>query len=171
MAENRVIGRDNALPWHLPADLKRFKALTMGHAVVIGRKTFDAIGRVLPGRRWVVLTRDAAWRHPGVERATGLDAALATVPEADEVFVAGGAEVYAQALARADRLYVTVIHADVEGDARFPAIERSRWRLVEDERHATDDRHAFAYSFRRYERREQSAISNRQSVGRPPADC
>ena len=73
MAENRVIGRDNALPWHLPADLKRFKALTMGHAVVIGRKTFDAIGRVLPGRRWVVLTRDAAWRHPGVERATGCE--------------------------------------------------------------------------------------------------
>jgi dihydrofolate reductase len=155
MAENRVIGRHNALPWHLPADLRRFKALTMGHAVIIGRKTFEAIGRVLPGRRWVVLTRDAAWRHSGVETATGLDGALATLAGEAEVFVAGGAEVYALALARADRLYVTLIHADVEGDARFPAFDPSRWRLVEDERHDADARHALPYSFRRYEHAEK----------------
>ena len=170
MAENRVIGRNNALPWHLPADLKRFKALTMGHAVMLGRKTFDAIGRVLPGRRWVVLTRDAGWRRDGVEVVHSLEEALAALAGEAEVFVAGGTEIYAQALGRADRLYVTVIHADVEGDARFPAIDPSRWRPVEDERHAGDERNAFGYSFRRYERREQSAIGNRQSVGRPPAD-
>jgi dihydrofolate reductase len=152
MAENRVIGRSNALPWHLPADLKRFKALTMGHAVILGRKTFDAIGRVLPGRRWIVLTRDAGWRRAGVETVHDLDGALAALAEEAEVFVAGGAEVYALALGRADRLYVTVIHGDVEGDARFPVLEPSRWRLVEDERHDADDRHALPYSFQRYER-------------------
>lgn len=155
MAENRVIGRDNGLPWHLPADLQRFKALTMGHAVIIGRKTFEAIGKVLPGRRWVVLTRDAAWHRSGVETAPGLDRALATLAGEAEVFVAGGGEVYALALPRAERLYVTLIHADVEGDARFPALDASRWRLVEDERHAADERHALPYSFRRYERAEK----------------
>lgn len=162
MAENRVIGRNDALPWHLPADLKRFKDLTMGHAVILGRKTFDAIGRVLPGRRWVVLTRDAGWHQPGVETARDLDGAIAALAGEREVFVAGGGEVYALALGRADRLYVTLIHANVEGDTQFPAFDSSRWRLVEDERHEADARHAFAYSFRRYERRAQSAISNRQ---------
>jgi dihydrofolate reductase len=152
MAENRVIGRSNALPWHLPGDLKRFKALTMGHAVIVGRKTFDAIGRVLPGRRWVVLTRDAGWRRPGVETAPDLDGAIAALAGEGEVFVAGGAAVYTLALERADRLYVTVIHADVEGDTQFPPFDLSRWRLVDDERHEADEQHAFAYSFRRYER-------------------
>ena len=152
MAEHRVIGRDNALPWHLPADLKRFKRLTMGHAVIIGRKTFDAFGRVLPGRRWIVLTRDAAWRRAGVEPVRDLDAAIATLGGEVEVFVAGGAEVYSLALARADRLYVTFVHAVVEGDARFPALDPAEWRLTEDERHQADENHVFAYSFRRYER-------------------
>ena len=158
MAENRVIGRNNALPWHLPADLKRFKALTMGHAVIIGRKTFAAIGRALPGRRWIVLTRDARWRREGVVTAGDLDAAIAALAgegeegEEGEVFVAGGAEVYLLTLPRADRLYVTIVHAAVEGDTRFPALDPAAWRLVEDERHEADERHAFAYSFRRYER-------------------
>ena len=168
MAENRVIGRNNALPWHLPADLKRFKALTMGHAVIVGRKTFEAIGRVLPGRRWIVLTRDAGWHRAGVETAGALDAAIAALAEeADdgeegEVFVAGGAEVYLLALPRADRLYVTVVHAAVEGDTRFPALNAAAWRLVEDERHEADERHAFAYSFRRYERAKREAGSGKR---------
>jgi dihydrofolate reductase len=93
MAENRVIGRNATLPWHLPADLKRFKALTMGHAVIIGRKTFDAIGRVLPGRRWLVLTRDAGWHRAGVETAQDLDRAIAALAGEGEVFVAGGGQV------------------------------------------------------------------------------
>jgi len=152
MARNRVIGRNNALPWHLPADLIRFKSLTMGHAVILGRKTFDAIGKPLPGRRWIVLTRDRGWRHPGVDLAHDLDQALLGVAGDAEVFVAGGAEVYAQALARADRIYLTVIHAEIEGDARFPELEPTEWTLVEDQRHEADERHAFPYSFRRYER-------------------
>jgi len=152
MARNRVIGRNNALPWHLPADLIRFKSLTMGHAVILGRKTFDAIGKPLPGRRWIVLTRDRGWRHAGVDLAHDLDQALLGVAGDAEVFVAGGAEVYAQALARADRIYLTVIHAEIEGDARFPELEPTEWTLVEDQRHEADERHAFPYSFRRYER-------------------
>lgn len=162
MAENRVIGRNDTLPWHLPADLKRFKGLTMGHAVIIGRKTFDGIGRALPGRRWVVLTRDAGWQQPGVETARELDGAIATLAGEREVFVAGGGEVYARALERADRLYVTVIHANVEGDTRFPALDLSRWRLVEDERHEADARHVFAYSFRRYERLRREAATGKR---------
>ncbi len=152
MAQNRVIGRNNALPWHLPADLQRFKSLTMGHAVILGRKTFDTIGRPLPGRRWIVLTRDRGWRHAGVAVAHDLDQALRGIAHDAEVFVAGGAQVYAQALARADRIYLTVIHAEIEGDTRFPEIEASEWRQIEDQRHDADARHAYAYSFRRYER-------------------
>jgi len=153
MAQNRVIGRANTLPWRLPADLQHFKTLTMSHAVILGRKTFDSIGKVLPGRRWIVLTRQRDWRRPGVEVAHDLDDALRMVPEEPEVFVAGGAEVYRQALPRADRLYLTVIHTDIEGDARFPELDASRWKQVEDQPHAPDDRNAYSYSFRRYERR------------------
>ena len=153
MAENRVIGRNNALPWHLPADLKRFKTLTMGHTVILGRKTFDVIGKALPGRRWIVLTRDPRWNHAGVAVAHDLDHALRGVAGEGEVFVAGGADVYAQALARAERIYLTLIHARIEGDARFPEIGTGEWRLIDDQRHEADERHAYAYSFRRYERR------------------
>src|SRR5574341_1550263 len=151
MAQHRVIGRNNALPWHLPADLKRFKSLTIGHAVILGRKTFDAIGKPLPGRRWIVLTRDRGWHHAGVDVAHDLDQALRGVARDAEVFVAGGAEVYAQAVARADRIYLTVIHAEIEGDARFPALKPTDWTLLEDERHEGDGRHALAFSFQRYE--------------------
>jgi dihydrofolate reductase len=153
MAQNRVIGRNHALPWRLPADLQHFKALTMGHAVILGRKTFDSIGKVLEGRRWTVLTRQGDWRHAGVEVAHDLDAALRMLSAEPEVFVAGGAEVYRQALPRADRLYLTVIHTDIEGDAHFPELDASRWRLVEDEQHDADQRNPMAYSFRRYDRR------------------
>lgn len=153
MAQNGVIGRNNALPWHLPADLQHFKALTMGHPVILGRKTFDSIGKVLAGRRWIVLTRQRDWRHAGVEVARDLDAALRTLSAEPEVFVAGGAEVYRHALPRADRLYLTVIHKDIEGDARFPELDLSPWTLLEDERHDPDERNALPYSFRRYKRR------------------
>jgi dihydrofolate reductase len=152
MAQNGVIGRNNALPWRLPADLRHFKALTMGHAVILGRKTFDSIGRVLEGRRWMVLTRQRDWRHPGVDVAHDLDEALRRLSAESQVFVAGGAEVYRQALPRAHRLFLTVIHADVEGDARFPALDLRQWTLVDHERHDPDEAHAFPFSFRVYQR-------------------
>lgn len=152
MAENRVIGRGNALPWHLPADMKRFKALTMGHAVIMGRKTFETMGKPLVGRRNLVITRDRAWSKPGVDVAHDLAGAIQLAGNDALVFVAGGAEIYELALARANRLDLTVVHAPVDGDARFPDFPLSEWSLVTDERHAADERHAFPFSFRRYER-------------------
>ena len=153
MAQNGVIGRNNALPWRLPADLKHFKALTMGHAVILGRKTFDSICRVLEGRRWVVLTRRRDWHPTGVDVAHDLDDAFRLLAREAEVFVAGGADVYRQAMPRADRLHLTVIHRDFDGDARFPALDPAQWRLTDDERHDPGNQSTLAYSFRRYERR------------------
>ncbi len=133
-AENRVIGRAGGLPWRLPADLKHFKAATMGKPVVMGRRTWQSIGRPLPGREIVVVTRDPAFRAEGVRQAPDLDAALALAGRlaaergADEVMIAGGAEIYALALPRADRIYLTEVHVAVEGDALFPALDPADWR-------------------------------------------
>jgi len=132
VAENGVIGGDNQLLWRLPEDLKRFKALTMGHTLVMGRKTFDSIGRPLPGRTTIVITRDRAWTREGVTVAHNLDDAL-TVARG-EVFIAGGGEIYAQAMARAERLYITHVKARFDGDARFPPIDAT-WRAAEREAH------------------------------------
>jgi dihydrofolate reductase len=152
MSENRVIGRDNALPWHLPADFKRFKALTTGHTLIMGRKTFDSIGKALPGRRTIVLTRVRDWQKAGVDVVHDLETAIQSAASDREVFVAGGADVYRQALPRADRIYLTVVHAEVRGDAQFPEIDPHEWNLAEEEHHPSDERNAFSFTFRRYER-------------------
>jgi dihydrofolate reductase len=129
VAENRVIGAGNRLPWRLSADLKRFKALTMGHTLIMGRKTFDSIGRPLPGRTTIVVTRDRGWTREGVVAAHSLDEALSRA--SGEIFVAGGGEIYAQAMARADRLYLTQVKARFDGDAFFPPIDPAIWHAVE----------------------------------------
>jgi dihydrofolate reductase len=152
MAENRVIGRGDRLPWHLPADLRRFKALTTGHTLIMGRKTFDTIGKPLPDRHTIVVTRDPSWRNPGVEVTHDLRSAIERSAREAEVFVAGGAEVYRQALPYAGRIYLTLVHASIEGDAHFPDFPSSEWTLVEDEPHAADERNRYPFSFRRYER-------------------
>lgn len=152
MAENRVIGRDNTLPWHLPADFKRFKALTTGHTLIMGRKTFDSIGKALPGRRTIVLTRARDWQKAGVDVVHDLETAIRRAGTDPEVFVAGGADIYRQALPRADRIYLTVVHAEVPGDTQFPEIDPHAWTLVAEEHHPSDDRNAFSFTFRRYER-------------------
>lgn len=152
MAENRVIGRNNTLPWHLPADIKRFKALTTGHSVIMGRKTFDTIGKPLSRRRNIVLTRLAEWRSAGVEVVHDLEQALALTRQEKEVFVAGGEDIYRQALPVADRIYLTVVHAAIAGDAHFPEFSPTEWTLIEEERHPVDERHAYPFSFRRYGR-------------------
>jgi dihydrofolate reductase len=131
-ARNGVIGRDNALPWHLPEDLQHFKATTMGGTLLMGRRTFESIGRPLPGRRTLVLTRDPSWSHAGCERAGSLDEALALSADRPEVFVVGGAEVYAQALPRADRIVVTEVEVEVDGDAFFPPLDPADWRCTSD---------------------------------------
>ncbi|MDY7095722.1 MAG: dihydrofolate reductase [Acidobacteriota bacterium] len=153
MAENRVIGRDNQLPWRLPADLKRFKAATMGHVLVMGRKTYESIGRPLPGRRTVVLSRDDGYRPEGVEVASSLPRALELAGE-QEVFVAGGGEVYRRALELADDVLLTVVHGEVEGDAFFPPLDPAVWELAEEEHRPADERHAWDLSFQRYIRRD-----------------
>ena len=150
MATNRCIGRDNTLPWRLPADLKRFKQLTMGHSLVMGRKTYESIGRPLPGRRIIVLTRQHGYAPEGVQVAHSLEQAL-ELARGDEVFIAGGADLYRQAMERVRRLYLTRIGRDYEGDTFFPELDLSGWRLVAEEHHpatATEP----PFSFLTYER-------------------
>lgn len=146
MADNGVIGRDNGLPWHLPDDLKRFKAMTTGHAVLMGRKTWDSIGRALPGRRNLVLTRDRSWRAPGAETVHSLDEARARAGEAT-LFVIGGAEVFSLAWPGVDRLELTEVHAAPEGDVRLAGFDRRDWREVSRVEHPADERHAAPFSF------------------------
>ncbi|MGJ4855079.1 dihydrofolate reductase [Labrys sp. La1] len=136
MARNRVIGVDNGLPWHMRSDLKQFRAATMGKPLIMGRKTYQSIGRPLPGRRTIVVTRDPAFQAEGVEVAASLEAALergqqvAAEMKADEVVIAGGAAIYAQALPKASRLLLTELDLEAQGDAVFPALPVGEWREV-----------------------------------------
>jgi dihydrofolate reductase len=151
VADNGVIGVDNALPWRLPDDLKRFKSLTMGKPIVMGRRTWLSLGRPLPGRENVVLTRDAGFA--GTAAALGatvvhsLDEALERFAGAAEIAVIGGAEVYRAALPIADRIERTLVHAEVAGDTFFSELDPTRWRLVASEHRAADERHALPFSF------------------------
>ena len=153
VAENGVIGRDNDLPWHLPADLRHFKRLTMGHLLVMGRKTFDSLGRALPGRTIVVISRRPQADSEGIRWAGSLEQAIDVAEADDEVFIAGGAEIYRRALAIASRIYVTRIHGEVEGDTRFPPFDESQWDVTCEEHHPADERHAFPLSFLTLDRR------------------
>ncbi|MBM3999152.1 MAG: dihydrofolate reductase [Planctomycetes bacterium] len=132
VAANGVIGRDGALPWHVPADLKRFKRLTMGHHLIMGRKTLESIGRILPGRTTVVLTKNDDYQSPGAVVARSLQQAIDAAAEAgdDEVFIVGGGEIYRQALPLADRIYRTRVDATVAGDTTFPELAPTDWRVV-----------------------------------------
>ena len=157
MAEGGVIGRAGRLPWHLPADMARFKRLTMDHHLVLGRRTWESIGRALPGRRMLVVSRRAAeLALPATVRAvTSVAEALQIAEQAgdDEAFVAGGAAIYRDALPRADRLYLTWVQAEVTGDTFFPAVNPAEWREVEREEVAADERNPFPTSFTVFERR------------------
>jgi dihydrofolate reductase len=153
MARNRVIGRNNKLPWHLPEDLRYFKRITMGKPVIMGRKTFESIGRSLPGRTNIVVTRNPQWSAKGVKTVDSLDAArklcedIAEIDGCEEAMVIGGAQIYAMALPLADRLYLTEVHADVEGDAVFPEFDRSDWVEVSREDFEASGPNPYNYSF------------------------
>ena len=151
IARNRVIGRDNALPWRLPDDLQRFKALTLGKPVLMGRRTFESIGKALPGRDNLVVTRDRNYQAPGCRVFSGLDDAIAAASDR-ELMVIGGAQIYQQTLALAQRLHLTLVEAEVAGDALFPPIEPTHWQIVSDEPHPIDDRHALRFRFVDYQR-------------------
>ncbi|HEX3553693.1 MAG TPA: dihydrofolate reductase [Thermoanaerobaculia bacterium] len=147
MAANRTIGLDSRLPWRLPADLRRFKALTLGHTMIMGRRTFDSIGgQPLYGRPTIVVTRNPAWSAPGVEVAHSLDEALAKA-QGEEVFVAGGEEIFRLALPRADRIQLTRIDRDFPGDTFFPECAEDDWQVVEREDHGPTKEAPFSYSF------------------------
>ena len=152
LASNRVIGRDNRMPWRLPEDLRRFRRLTMGHAVIMGRKTFETIGSPLTGRNNIVITRSPDWYRSGCVVVHSLEAALAAVAESQNAFVIGGAQIYALAMPHAQRLYMTEIERDFDGDAFFPEFDRSHWREVSRERHASEGPEGFNYAFVEYER-------------------
>ena len=143
-ASNGVIGKDNQLPWHLPADLKYFKAVTMGKPIVMGRKTFESIGRPLPGRHNIVVTRNPDFTSNGITVVHSVEAAIAAAIEVAEIMLIGGTELYKLSLPLADRIYLTEIHQDFDGDAHFPVLE-SRWREISREDHISDD--GLGYSF------------------------
>jgi dihydrofolate reductase len=146
VAQNGVIGREGGLPWHLPADLKHFKAMTMGRPVLMGRRTFDSIGKALPGRRNLVVTRRPL-DVPGVEAVGSIDEALARVADAPEVAIIGGAQVWRDTLPRIGRIYLTRVHADVEGDTHFPELDPVQWREVERWEQAADELNAHPMTF------------------------
>jgi dihydrofolate reductase len=158
MARNRVIGRGNALPWRLPVDMQHFRELTSGHPVLMGRKTFESLGRPLPHRTNIVISSDPGYAPPGCLVAHSLDEALALAlphvpPHDPQIFVIGGAQLYAQMLPRADRLYVTLVEAEVEGDAWFPQFDLAAWRETQRTAHPSDEKNAYPCVFLTLERK------------------
>lgn len=147
MSRNGVIGRNNTLPWHLPADLRHFKALTLGKPVLMGRRTFDSIGKPLPGRVNIVLTRDSAWQVPGVLTAHSLAQAFAQAEGAVEIAGIGGAEVFSLLMPLATRIYLTRVQAEIEGDTYFPPLEPGRWKEVERQWQPADERNTYDMEF------------------------
>ncbi|GGE67657.1 dihydrofolate reductase [Pedobacter psychrotolerans] len=146
--ENREIGKNNQLLWHMPADLKFFKQTTSGHTIIMGRKTFDSVGRPLPNRRNIVITRDASLQIEGVEVVNSFEQALEiTNTEEKPIFIVGGAEIYRQALPETDTLYLTTIHHQFDADTFFPEFDRSEWEVVSSEHHQADEKNKYDYTF------------------------
>lgn len=153
LARNGVIGRDNGLPWRLKADLQHFRALTMGHPILMGRNTWESLGRPLPGRRNMVVTRAAQFRADGAETFASPEAAIAAAADAERIFVIGGAQLYANMLARAERLVLTEVWADVEGDAHFPMLDRDDFIEERRDSRQADADNEFDFDFVEYRRR------------------
>lgn len=151
VAENGVIGREGDLPWRLSADLRRFKRITMGHHLLMGRKTYDSIGRLLPGRTTAIMTRSSDYRVEGALVGNSLDELLAKIDDSD-VFVVGGAEIYEATLPQATRLHFTRVHATMDGDVFFPEIDWNEWTEVESETYAADEKNEFDSTYRLLER-------------------
>ncbi|HVE44519.1 MAG TPA: type 3 dihydrofolate reductase [Gammaproteobacteria bacterium] len=147
MAENRVIGKNNQLPWRLPADLKHFKALTLNHAVIMGRKTYDSIGKPLPQRLNIILSREKTLLIPGCTVTHDIEAAIAAAASASDIFVIGGTQIYELFLPRIKRIYLTTIHHTFDGDQYFPALPENQWKAISHEYHAADADNAYNYTF------------------------
>jgi len=147
LSHHRVIGKDNQLLWHLPNDFSWFKKVTMGKPIIMGRKTYDSIGKPLPGRRNLVITRNADLSIQGCEIVTSIQQALDATKDDEEVMVIGGAHLYEQFLPHVDRLYLTLVDANLDGDVYFPDYTSMNWKEIRREEHPADDRHAYPYSF------------------------
>lgn len=153
-ADNRVIGKDNDMPWHLPADLAYFKKTTLGKPVIMGRKTFESIGRPLPGRLNIVISRDPDYQADGVTTVTSVEKAIDAAESSDEIMVIGGGAIYAHCLDKADRLYITHIKAAIPGDTTFPVYQSEQWRKVSSELRAADEKNCYDLDFCVYERQQ-----------------
>lgn len=155
VAENGVIGKNNDLPWHLPDDLKFFKNTTKGHVILMGRKCFESFGRPLPHRTNIIITRNKEYSQEGTLVVHSLDEAfkVAREKEEEEVFVCGGEEIYRQSMDQADKLYLTRIHADVDGDVYFPDFDQEQWQLISEEYHPADEKHVYDFTFKTYTRK------------------
>jgi dihydrofolate reductase len=151
-SNNNVIGKNNQLIWHLPADLKHFKTITMGHTVVMGRKTYESMMKPLPGRTNVVITRQDNYHPEGITIEPSLEDALKDL-KVEEVFIIGGGEIFKQAMAVANKLYITEIHADFEGDTFFPEINQNVWVKTEEEKHLKDEKNPYDYTYITYQRK------------------
>ena len=151
-ADNRIIGKDNTMPWHLPDDLAYFKKTTLGKPVVMGRKTYQSIGRPLPGRQNIVISRDTTFNAKGIDTANSVEQALALAGDAAEVMVIGGGAIYKHCLPAANRLYVTHIQADIDGDTQFPHYDDGSWKKVNTELRESDEKNAYALDFCVYEK-------------------
>ena len=154
-AENNSIGKNNQLLWHLPNDLKFFKNTTWGMPVIMGRKTFESVNKPLPGRFNIVITRQQGWKAEGVITSAGLQDSLRKAAETNckEAFVIGGGEIYKQSIEIADKIYLTRVHANIDGDTFFPAIDESKWQLTHNQDFTADEKHAYAYSFQTWEKK------------------
>ncbi|MDQ8004055.1 MAG: dihydrofolate reductase [Pedobacter sp.] len=153
ISENNAIGKNNQLLWHLPADLKHFKSITSGHTIIMGRKTYDSIGKPLPNRRNIVITRQEGLQLEGVEVVNSLDEALALCKEENQVFIIGGAEIYRQAISFCDKIELTRVHQEFDADAFFPELDNEIWKEIWKEDHLPDEKNKFAYTFSTLERR------------------
>lgn len=156
MAKNRVIGANNTIPWRLPGELKMFKTITMGHHIIMGRHTWESIGRLLPGRTTVIITRQRDYQVPGAIVADSLDKAIAVCGDDDEIFVIGGGQLYAAALPLAGRIYLTVIDAEVAGDTLMPPLDLAQWREYSSQTFAADKKNPYNYKLTVYDRDQAS---------------
>ena len=152
MAKNRVIGAAGKIPWHLPNELQLFKRITMGHHIIMGRRTYESINRLLPGRTTVIVTRQSGYAVPGAKIAQSLQQAIALCGDDTEIFIIGGGELYRAALPGADRIYLTVVDAEPAGDTYMPEFDATQWRLQRSESFPADGRHAHAYRFEVHDR-------------------
>ncbi len=152
MARNRIIGANGKIPWHLPNELQLFKSVTMGHHIIMGRKTYESIGRLLPGRTTVIVTRQKDYAIAGAKMAHTLDEAVALCAGDSEIFIIGGGELYRAALPKADRIYLTVVDAEPAGDTKMPELDAAQWRVHGVQRYGRDDRHAHDYRFEIHDR-------------------